>query len=214
MLINKNNYPIERIEKQGDVLIKGIKSCKSFKKALETLIGQQYKRGNTELEFYTRGLLELYKKYHPEKNIEVEVDSWKGKSSIEVIKLIDKIIIIKYQKKDKDSEPERIETEVQKEEIRNLILAIEYCNEYKSEEKRIKTRDLALRYCINSGIRTNDKGKELMDGNFWTNFFAWRRMHNKFTLMLGALDELGFIEYKGGYTIIKNNKLSIQLVFD
>ena len=80
---------IQRIEANGKPKVLGVCGCKTYKKALQVLIGKHYKQANTELEFYTRGLLELYNKFHPEKVITQEASQWKGKSSIEVIKEID-----------------------------------------------------------------------------------------------------------------------------
>lgn len=58
----------EKIIKQGKPEMMGVKNCKTFRKVLETLIGQNHKKGNVELEFYTRGLLGLYNKFHKKTN--------------------------------------------------------------------------------------------------------------------------------------------------
>ncbi|HJX50853.1 MAG TPA: hypothetical protein VJ438_05330, partial [Candidatus Nanoarchaeia archaeon] len=137
--------PIEKIEKKGEPIVLGVKHCKSYRKALETLIGLNYKRGHTELEFYTRGLLELYNKFHPERVLDVEVDRWKGKSTFEIIKNIDKLIIIKYIKKDRDSLAQEVRVELIREELQALITVIKRLSQHK---ELIPTKEIARDYCL------------------------------------------------------------------
>lgn len=201
MVIPTISRNTETIVSQGKPTILGVKSCKSFRKALQTLIGQNAKKGYTELEFYTRGILELYNKFHPERVTEIEVESWKGKSSIEIIKQLDKLIIIKYQKPSKDEEPIKVRTEISQEELEAMIFAIK-----NSTEEYTPTKKLALDYCIKMGY------DEMLEGNLWKNFFSNRQLHNRFTLMLDALREEGLIEYKHGKTKLLNKDISIQLI--
>jgi len=187
----------EKIEKQGEPNLLGIKSCKTYRKALQTLIGQYYKKGNTELEFHTRGLLELYNKFHPEKSIEVEIKKWKGKSTFEIIDKIDKIIVIKYQKPSKEEEPKRTETEITKEEINKLIYVIKNLSKYKKE---IKTSEIAMYFSYEMNL--NHKS--------WRDFFSDRYWHNKLNIMFNVLKELNLINYSGGISVWLDNKLSFQ----
>ena len=191
--------PIQSIEKKGEPMVLGVKGCKTYRKALETLIGTNYKKRNTESEFYTRGLLELYNKFHPEKILEVEANQWKEKSSIEIIKELDKLIIVKYQKPSQNEEPKEVRTEASREELIALIDSLKHCNRFFNE---IKTSNLAMDYSIRLNLGHSD----------WKRFFADRINHNKLTLMLNALQELGFIEYSGGITKLLNKDISIQLV--
>jgi hypothetical protein len=195
---------IERIEKNGDKNILGIKSCKSFRKALQTLIGQYYKKGNTELEFHTKGILDLYNKFHPEKSIEVKLDQERSKSTFEVIDKIDKIIVIKYQKINQE-EMKKFEIEIEKEEIKTLIKCILKLSEI---EKIIKTKYLAISY--SSALGLNHSG--WMKGD--TPIFSDRTFHYKLTIVLNVLNNLRLIEYKNGKTIWLNNKLSFQESLD
>ena len=207
---------IETIEKVGNIKdFYGIKGARSYRDLLLRLIrkykGMNTKYGDTkdlELAGYTEGLLKEYNKYHTEVNAQVEVEGWQGTSSFELIKGLNKLTIIKYKRKDKDTEPDKITIEVFKEEQNTLIESIKrLCN-----EGTIDTRYLARAYCNVLGIVETDGGKNLYEGNFWDNFFSWRRMHNKFTLMLGALDKLGFIKYVGGKTTLLNNTFSVQTI--
>ena len=45
-----------------DIEVK-IKKCKTFRKALQTVIGQYHKKGNFDFEHYTKGLLDLFNSY-------------------------------------------------------------------------------------------------------------------------------------------------------
>jgi hypothetical protein len=96
--------------------------------------------------------------------------------------------------------------EASREELTALIDAIKHL----WEGDPIQTRHIAFHYCLNLGIRQPDKCKELFTGDFWTQFFGWRKMHYKLTLMLDALRELEFIEYEGGKTKLLNKRISIQ----
>ena len=191
--------PIQRIEEQGKPKVMGVNGYKTYRKALQVLIGKHYKQKNPELEFYTRGLLELYNKFHPEKIAEVEVKGWHGKSSFELIKELDKLIIVKYQRTDKESEPEEIRIEATREELEALIWVLKRLSKLMIE---IPTREIAVlfSYRLNLGIRT------------WKEFFAERHWHNKLTLMLNALQELKLIKYLGGKTTLLEENISIQTI--
>ena len=166
------------------------------------------KKDNLEYELLFKNILKVYNHYHPERNVSVEVKGWKGKSSFEIIKEIDKLRIIKYQRQNCDSEPQKQEFEVKKEELDALIYSIRKL--WKGVP--LETKDLAFEYCIKMNIMETPKGKSLTDGEFWTRFFGWRTAHNHFTLMLDALQELGFINYSGGLTILTDKKLDIQFL--
>ena len=56
------------------------------------------------------------------------------------------------------------------------------------------------------------EGKNI--GDFWKNFFNNRPLHNRFTLMLGALDKLELIEYSGGNIKVLNKDISLQLILN
>ncbi len=168
-------------------------------------------REGLQAEFVLKSVQKAYNHFHKETELEVSVESWHKKSSFDIIQGVDKITIIKYQKKDKFSEPEQVTTECLREEIEALIKAIKnHC----SNNREAKTVDLAFDYCLNLGIKITPDGNKLFgkDNNFWTYFFSWRNMHNKFTLMLGMLDSLRLISYRGGKIKILDDKLSIQMI--
>ncbi len=190
------NKRIEIIEREGKTKFRRKSKAKNMKGWINGFISSYSKKGNTELEFIFREVLNAYNHFHPEKKTQTEVKSWKGKSSIEIIKEIDKLIIIKYQKPDKESEPKEVRTEITKEELETLIDSIKY---YKDE---IKTSNLAMTFSskLNLGHRN------------WKEFFSDRYWHNRLTLMLNALDSLGFVKYKGGITKLLDRTISIQEV--
>lgn len=191
----------EVIIKQGEPKFIGVDKCKDMYKVFEVLIGKEYKKGNTEQEFFLRGLYEKFKSFYPKQTVEVKANQWKNKSSFEILKKIDRLVIIKYQKETAESEPKEIRTEINKRELESTILAIK-----NSKDEYTETRQLALEYCIRMDYL------DLLEGDFWKNFFSNRPLHNKFTLILNALQELGFIEYKGGKTKLLNKDISLQLI--
>jgi hypothetical protein len=198
---------IIKVEKEGKPIMNGVEGCKSMNRVFEVLIGKATRLGNEEQRFFLMGLYNKYKQFHPDKILPVEVEGWHGKSSFEIIKDLDRLIIVKYQKKEKGDEPTEVRTEITKEEIGALVDAIKEQSKF-SIDTPMETRKIAFRYCVS--LKYND----MLNGDFWKNFFSNRSLHNKFTLMLGALDKLGLIEYKGGKTKLLNKDISLQLVLE
>lgn len=197
---------IIKIEKEGKLnKFTGKTSAKSFRSWLESRIGIYSRRNNEEYRQVFMEILRAYNHFEKEKIVEAEVDSWHGHSSFEVIKGLDRLIIIKYQKPDKFSEPKEVRTEIPKEEI---VATIDSIKELGASGEEIKTKDLAFKFCYRMGYN------DTLNGEFWKNFFSNRKLHNRFTLLLGALDKLGFIKYLGGKTKLLDNKLNIQLVLE
>jgi len=200
----KITRPIERIEKLGEMnKFTGKTTAKTMRGWIEGRINKFLKQNNLEMIFIFKEILNAYNYYHPETKLEVKVDSWKGKSSIELIKSIDRLTIIKYQRQNKYAEPTKSITEVTKEELNALIEVIKRLSE---DIETIETKYLSMAYSRaldlgHSGWKTGDKP-----------FFSDRKNHNKFTLMLGALDKLGFVEYINGKTKLLNKKLDIQMI--
>lgn len=201
---------IMRLEKQGQEKFSGMSKAKSMRGWINGMLSKYSKAGNTEMEFVFREVLNAYNNFHPEKVLEVEVDKWKGRSSFEIIKGMDRITIIKFQKKQKGEEPTEVRVEVSKEELIALIQSI---RQLAISQKSIETKEIALGYCLLLDIRYNDKGRDLFEGgHFWENFFASRNLHNKLTLMLGAFDKLSLIKYSGGKTEVIEKDISIQMI--
>jgi hypothetical protein len=200
-MVEKAYRQIETIEKEGNIF-ESYKSYKSFRTYINSRINKSLNQDNLEMVHLLKSILKIYDNFHPSKDIEVEVENWKGKSSFELIKGIDKLTIVKYQKKDKYSEAQEVRTEVTKEEIVALVDSLKRLN----NDKPIRTEKLAmlwsqLLHLGHSEFKTGDKP-----------FFSDRKNHNKLTLMLGSLDKLGLIEYKGGLTRIINKDISLQLI--
>lgn len=200
----KVNQPIVRTERTGDYTkFSGKTTAKDFKGWLEGKISLFARKDNTEMLFIFQEVLRAYNHYNPEKKVQVEVEGWHGKSSFEIIKELDKLVIIKFQKPDKDSEPKEIRIEIPKEEIIAMIGSIK---ELEVSSEWIETKDLALRFSnklgiYHSGWKTGDNP-----------IFSDRKFHNRLTLLLDALDKMELIKYSGGKTKILEKDLSIQLV--
>jgi len=132
-----------------------------------------------------------------------KINSWKGKSGIiQLIKKPDRIIAIRMQKPNKDSEPKEVRIEMTKEEINAAIVAL---NEL-FDDKPIKTRYIAMIFSRILNLEHSGWNK----GN--KPFFADRFYHNKLTNILDVLDSEGLIHYSGGLTKVLKNKLEIQMI--
>lgn len=186
--------------------------AKDFRGWIEARIGLFSKRNNEEYKQVFMEILKAYNYFNPVKQANVDIKSWKGKSGVEVIKGLDRLILVRHQKPNKNEEPKEIRMEIDKEEIIAVVNAIRRLS---TMYESIETKDLALEYCNLMGIRTNDKGEDLLGtGNFWEKFFNWRRMHNRFTTILSGLNELELISYSDGKTKLLNKELSVQLVLE
>ena len=121
---------------------------------------------------------------------QIYLDQWQGKSSFEMREFPIMIQVIKYQKV-KGGDPKEIRTNIPKKELRVLQELI---------IKDTTTREMARAYCLKQEILQTDKGKRLFENGLfmWDNFFSWRKMHNKFTLMLNVLEKQNHIKYAGG----------------
>jgi len=190
----------EVIIRQGREKFSGQTTAKTMRGWITGHISKFSKKGNMEMEFIFREILNAYNHYHPEKRLDIPIERWKGKSSFQIIDKLDRIIVIKYQKPNKLEEPRRIETEIKKEEIKYLISLIKYLD----KGKPIKTKTIALNFSAHYGL-----------GHLtWKSFFADRKYHNQLTLMLRVLDRIGYTNYLGGKSKWLNNKISFQLALD
>ena len=99
--------PTEVIVRLGKEKFIGKTTAKTMRGWIQGRISTFSKKGNAEMEFIFREILNAYNHYHPEKQIEVKVDQWKSNSSFNIIDKVDKIIIVNYQRPTKEEEPKR-----------------------------------------------------------------------------------------------------------
>jgi hypothetical protein len=203
-MVTKESRPIERVISQGKPIFSGKTTAKDFRSWIEHRIGVYTKTNNEEYRQVFMSILNAYNYYEPRKEAQVNANQWKGKSSIEILKEVDKLIIVKYQKETEESEPKEIRTEVSKEELSALVWAIKEVRSKGVEE--LQTKDIAYQYCYNLGLN------DMLQGNNWKNVFSNRPLHNKLTLALNALSQLGFTTYKKGVTKLLDKNLSVQLL--
>ena len=200
MELKTNSKNTEIILSKAETKFEGKTTAKDMRHWIIGRISKYSREKNAEYRFLFEGLLNAYNHFHPEINLEVEVDAWKGKSSFNIIDKVDHIIVIKYQKPEKGLDAKEVQTVIYKHEMKMLIDSILYLN----NGEPIKTPVLALTFSDraelgHSGWRRGENP-----------FFSDRKNHNKFTLMLGALDKLKMIKYIGGKTTVLNCKIEFQ----
>jgi len=200
---------IIQIEKKGLNKFRGMTTAKTMRGWINGFISKSVKKGNKETEFMFREVLNAYNFYHPEKQGCIQTKEWKGRSSFQIIKDLDGLTIIKYQRKDKHSKPKEQIIKVSKEELTALIDSIKYLN-----KEELDSFDIAFQYCLRMNIRKTPKGKDMFSGDFKEMFYSYRTLHNKFTIMLNALEEENLIEYSAGKIKLLNKDISIQLLLD
>ena len=163
-------------------------SAKSFR---GKLIGYIKKARNEENVVMVQLLSKIYKDYMDFEAISrLALQSWKGKSSIEIIQKPDIFIVITYQKPSQDEEPREIKREIAKEEVNEVIKAINYLN----KGEKINTRYIG----------------ERVYGKDWDLIFSDRYLHTQLNLILRLLDHYGITHYRGGYTtVLKKDRKSV-----
>jgi hypothetical protein len=196
---------IVKIEKQGKANVFSSKTtAKDFRSWIEHKIGVFSKTNNEEYRQVFMEILKAYNYYEPKQVVQVNANQWKGKSSVDIIKGLDRLIVIKYQKETEESEPTEIRTEVSKEEIQAMIDSI---LKFKIGDE-IETENLSMVFSqtLNLGHDGWNTGNK--------QFFSDRHWHNKYTIILNAFQQLGFIEYKAGRTKLIDKKISLQLILE
>lgn len=198
----------EVILKKGKHKFEGMTTAKNMRGWILGRISK-YGKGKTpqdmEYRMIFEGILNAYNHFHIESNLEIPLEQWKGKSSFQIIDQLDKITIIKYQKANKNEEPEKKEIQINKENIKILLNCIIKLSE---DYRRIPTKILSILYSRKLGL--NHSGWKTGEHPI----FSDRNFHNEYTLILGALDKLKIISYSGGLTTYLNNPVSFQEALD
>lgn len=197
------NRQIETIVKEGDPRkFLGFAGCKDMNQVFAVALARFTRVGNEEARQLTLMFQAQYKRFNPDHLLEVDVEGWKGKSSINILKKIDGLTIITFEKPSKDEEPKEKRTEVSKIELEAMVKAILRLQ----DNQPIKTESLSMVFSeiLNLGHDGWNTGNK--------QFFSDRHWHNKYTTILRAFQELGLIEYKSGKTRLINKDISLQLI--
>lgn len=197
------------IKPKVDISIINTKTrARGFKGWCEGCIAKARKTNNLELIALFQEVLRRYEKYHSRTIVPIE--GWRGKSTIEIIQRPDSFDIVKYRRKDKESEPEKVVYNVTKEDVNKAISAINL-----SSHEIIDTKIIAENFCKVSNLFQNTKGRNLFedDGKFdWDMFFSDRFMHTHLNYILELLDYYKLIKYVGGKSEVLNRVANIQTI--
>ena len=200
MELRSKNIQTEVLLTKSETSFEGKTTAHDMRGWIKGRISKYGREKNTEYIFLFEGLLNAYNHFHPEVNLEVEVDSWKGKSSFRIIDKIDHIIVVKFQKPEKGQEPKEVQTVIYKTEMKILVEAILYLD----KGEPIKTRILSLTFSDRAEL--GHSGWKRGDNPF----FSDRHWHPKFALMMNVLDKLQMVKYLGGKTTVLNCKTPLQ----
>lgn len=214
---------IEKIEKPGDPQKGwGMSSAKDMPGVFQGKINHfmkfpDVKYSGKEIEMVIRGLLELYRKFHPPLKTSVEIPTWKGKAGIaEVIEKLYHFDVIRFRKKHRDAEPEPFVNSIPKKDVELVVQALKNISQYQKEN--IKTEAIAAEWCRLAKITENRKGQPLFGekGFIWSHFFGWRIKHVTLTDILGIMDIKELIDYRVGKTTILDldQKIHFQAEFE
>lgn len=188
---------------------------KSYRTFLKTKINE-FARGKSPeaklAEQIFKACLEKYNFFHPSRTAVVPIETWKGKTNLQIVPHIDSIDVVRFRKKDKYSKPQPFIINIPHKDLQTMIKALK--NISLNLTKKIKSERIAAEYYRLKGITENKYGQPLFDENgfIWSNFFRHRIAHVTFTEIMNILDYYGLIEYLRGYTNIINldKKINFQ----
>jgi hypothetical protein len=190
MIIEKKCPVIERYETKNEIDLRLLKK-RGNEKTFSGWMIQRMKIAREEKNFEMVELLQsIYKKHlEYETSERIKFESWKGQSGIKIFLRPDKIIVLRYQKREKDSEPVEIKTEIMKNDINDVINSINKINKLNPGEK-----------IESSTIASTTYQEE------WKDIFSNRSLHIQFTHILGILEFYNLIKYyrSGKVQVLKN----------
>lgn len=196
MIVEKKCPVIETYHKKNELDIKLLRKRGNERTYRGWLI-QRMKDARDQRNFDVCELLQTcFKEYERfETSERVKFESWKGKSGIKIFLQPDKIIVVRYQKRDKDSEVKEIKTEILKADINDVINSINRINKLNDKKEKIES----------STIASTTYQEE------WKDIFSNRSLHIQFTHILGILDYYGLIKYyRSGKVIVLKSVREIQ----
>ena len=186
---------IETYQKKNELDIKILRK-KGNEKTFRGWLIQRMKDTRDEKNFDVCELIQtIYKKYLEfETSDLIKFESWKGKSGIKIFNQPDKIIVLRYQKIEKEGEPKEIKTEIMKNDINDVINSINKIDKLSPKEK-----------IESSTIASTTYQEE------WKDIFSNRSLHIQFTHILGILDYYGLIKYyRSGKVMVLKSVREIQ----
>lgn len=142
---------------------------------------------------YTKLLENIYKDIRNlETTEQFKANQWRGKSGVTYQIKPDYVISLRYRKKDPESKPELVKTEMSKEQINRVRWAInnlngEWFGKYRKEKKLIETSSVA----------------EKVYNNDWKKIFANRKQH------IILVEILNYLEYKQEIKYHRSGKVEV-----
>lgn len=128
-IINQNNQNVETIEidksKVNVDFIKKKTQAKTFRGYLNGCIIKT--RGNIEMEFLFRELLNKFNFYYPQRIVKTEIEiisGWKGKGEYSIFTNFDEDVVIRYPLKDKETKEVTYQTKTIPKDNVNKMLSI------------------------------------------------------------------------------------------
>jgi len=189
--------------------------AKTFDGWLKGCINIARKDKNYELISLYEDMLLKYSEFNPTIIAEVKLDKWKGKDKIQFIEKDITFEIVNHQRPNQDEAPVKFIKIITKEEINNVISAVNNCIKKKDKQGNefCETPSIANEFCLITGLRQNRKGRDLYpDGKFeWQVYFGDRYLHTNLNLCLRLLDHYKVTRYRGKRTWILNNKFKFQI---
>lgn len=198
MLVEKKCPIIEREYKKHDLDISILRK-KGNSKTYKGWLIQRMKEARDSKNFDVCELLQTcFKEYERfETSDKVKFESWRGKSGIRIFNQPDKIIVLRYQKREKEGEPVEIKTEIMKQDINDVIVQINLSNKIESRKNNGKIESSLIAEC------TYKKP--------WKDIFSDRPLHIQFTHILGVLEYYGLIKYyRSGKVMVLKEVRGVQ----
>jgi hypothetical protein len=170
--------------------------AKSFNTLILSKMKLSQKNHNYETYMFLKSIREKYIEF--EKPEKVNIDCWKGKSSLKLIESDKGWEVWKWQKFSPDSKPRKMTFIFPKDEIRDLKKSMSFV--IKNKGKEFTSKELCEQYCRIAKKYYSGHNKPLFYKNkfIWDNYFSDRYAHIKLTIFLQVLRKQGLIEYCAG----------------
>lgn len=193
--------PVEtsKIEVNGNIQeIYGIKTAKSFRGYMQGRINY-FSNKDKQTEMMLRAILGVYDKFHPESKIDVNIESWKGKSGIQIIEYPEYFDCIEFRKHDEFNEPKELHHKLYKTAFNSVYKAFQSIK----IGDRYKTSDFAEIWARINHIWENADGNKIIDNNGFNfaNISGCRQTYFEFYYSIKVLEKhyLAVRYEKAGY---------------
>lgn len=198
---------IETIETKSTIdRVFGLSSAKSERDWINAQIRRCIKANNHEMLRILEGFAKVHNHFYPESKIDVDLESWKRKSGVNIIVYPEYFDCIEWRKPDEFSEPKELHHKLYKNSFNQVYKAFQTIK----LNQRYKTPEFAEIWARINHIWENADGNKIIDNNGfnYANVSGCRRTYFDFYYAIKVLEKhYKVIKYEksGHLTKIREN---------